>query len=172
MQTYYIFLQETENSAFENVGSVHAVDAEMALQNGRDVYARRVPCFALWAVPADAVLMRTQQQLAAEPLTVPQKDSARETYLVCVKRKPADPPTLAAQVDATCLEDALTQARSAWQAAPEPFWWWVFPRSAVIASTPEDHDPFFAAAESKPFRESAYYRVIGEIRRIQREGEK
>lgn len=172
MQIYYIFLQETENSAFENVGSVHAADAEMALQNGRDVYARRVPGFALWAVPADSVFTRTQQQLAAAPLTSPAADSARETYLVCVKRKPAENPTLAAQVDATSPEDALIQARATLNFSAEPFWWWVFPLRAVTASTPEDHDPFFAAAESKPFRESAYYRVIGAIRRIQRESEK
>lgn len=169
MKIYYIFLQETENSAFENVGSVHAVDAEMALQNGRDVYARRVPCFALWAVPADSIFMRTQQQLAAAPLTAPVTESARETYLICVKRKPADNPTLAGQVDAASPEDALIQARAALQFSAEPFWWWAFPLRSVTGSTPQDHEPFFAAAQSKPFRESAYYRVIGEIRKIQRE---
>lgn len=172
MQIYYIFLQETENSAFENVGSVHAADAEMALQNGRDVYARRLPCFALWAVPTDSIFMRTQQQLFVAPITVPITDAPREPYMVCVKRKPADNPTLAAQVDAASPEEALMQARASLEFTAEPLWWWVFPLRDVTASAPEDQGPFFAAAESKPFRESAYYHVIGEIRRLQREGEK
>src|ERR1044071_1961635 len=36
-----VFLQPPKGEAHEHAGSVHAVDAEHALQNARDVYARR-----------------------------------------------------------------------------------------------------------------------------------
>jgi ring-1,2-phenylacetyl-CoA epoxidase subunit PaaB len=36
-----VFIQPGDGAPHEHVGSVHAVDAEQALQNARDVYARR-----------------------------------------------------------------------------------------------------------------------------------
>jgi ring-1,2-phenylacetyl-CoA epoxidase subunit PaaB len=40
----------------EHAGSVHATDAEHALQNARDVYARRGEAVSLWVVPAEAIV--------------------------------------------------------------------------------------------------------------------
>ena len=36
-------------------GSLHAADAEMAIQNARDVYTRRQEGVSIWVVPADAI---------------------------------------------------------------------------------------------------------------------
>ena len=47
-----VFVQEQQGAAHEHVGSVHAVDAESALQNGRDVYSRRGHVLSMWVVPA------------------------------------------------------------------------------------------------------------------------
>ncbi len=54
-----VFLQPTDGSPFEHAGSVHAPDAEMALQNARDVYTRRGEAVSLWVVPADAIVAST-----------------------------------------------------------------------------------------------------------------
>jgi ring-1,2-phenylacetyl-CoA epoxidase subunit PaaB len=69
---YEVFKQEREGAPFRNVGSVHAPDAEMALMNARDVFARRPACHSLWVVPDAAILRRPQLQ---EPLpgTAPRK---------------------------------------------------------------------------------------------------
>ena len=49
-------LVQTETGApHHHAGSVHAVDAEMALQNARDVFARRGPVISIWVVPAKAI---------------------------------------------------------------------------------------------------------------------
>jgi len=37
------------------VGSVHAADKELALQNARDLYTRRNEGTSIWVVPADAI---------------------------------------------------------------------------------------------------------------------
>lgn len=51
-----VFTQPSDGKPFEHAGSVHAPDAEMALQNARDVYTRRGEAVNLWVVPADAIV--------------------------------------------------------------------------------------------------------------------
>ena len=50
-----VFVQGKEGKPHEHAGSVHAPDAELALQNARDVYARRPPVVSIWVVPAEAI---------------------------------------------------------------------------------------------------------------------
>lgn len=50
-----VFYQPGNGKPFEHAGSVHAPDAEMALQNGRDTYARRNEGIAMWVVPTDQI---------------------------------------------------------------------------------------------------------------------
>jgi ring-1,2-phenylacetyl-CoA epoxidase subunit PaaB len=50
-----VFAQGEGAAPHEHVGSLHAADAEMALQNARDVYARRGPVVSLWVVPSAAI---------------------------------------------------------------------------------------------------------------------
>lgn len=51
-----VFTQDAHGSPHEHAGSVHAVDAEQALQNARDVYARRGEAVNLWVVPTQAIV--------------------------------------------------------------------------------------------------------------------
>ncbi|MEQ1693978.1 MAG: 1,2-phenylacetyl-CoA epoxidase subunit PaaB [Gemmatimonas sp.] len=50
-----VFTQGAHGEAFAHAGSVHAADAEQALQNARDVYARRGEAVNLWVVPSVAI---------------------------------------------------------------------------------------------------------------------
>ncbi|HRO90576.1 MAG TPA: phenylacetic acid degradation protein, partial [Promineifilum sp.] len=61
---YEVFKQDRPGGPFHNVGSVHAPDAEMALMNARDVFARRPACVALWVVADSAIERRTAEELA------------------------------------------------------------------------------------------------------------
>ena len=47
-----VFAQGEQGAPHEHVGSLHAPDAEMALQNARDVYARRGGVVSIWVVPS------------------------------------------------------------------------------------------------------------------------
>lgn len=49
-----VFVQDEQGAAHAHAGSVHAVDAEHALQNARDVYGRR-GALSMWVVPAAAI---------------------------------------------------------------------------------------------------------------------
>jgi len=50
-----VFAQLKWGKPHEHCGSIHAPDAEMALQNARDVYARRDVPKSMWVVPSEAV---------------------------------------------------------------------------------------------------------------------
>lgn len=51
-----VFTQAGKGAPHEHAGSVHATDAEHAMQNARDVYARRGEAVSLWVVPATAIV--------------------------------------------------------------------------------------------------------------------
>ncbi|MGH1362838.1 MAG: 1,2-phenylacetyl-CoA epoxidase subunit PaaB [Calditrichia bacterium] len=54
-----VFVVEKQGAPHEHAGSLHAPDAEMALQNARDVYARRGRLLSIWVIPADAITATT-----------------------------------------------------------------------------------------------------------------
>ena len=45
-----VFVQSKPGMAYKHSGSVHAPDAEMAIQNARDVYTRRSEGISIWVV--------------------------------------------------------------------------------------------------------------------------
>ena len=49
-------MQEKTGAPHEHAGRVHAPDAELALQDARDVYARRGPVVSLWVVESARIV--------------------------------------------------------------------------------------------------------------------
>src|SRR5262245_16462431 len=84
---YEVFEQERPDQPHHNAGAVHAPDAELALQNARDVFVRRPDCYSLWVAPASAIRSWTAEELAAG---VPGDDlpdgdrQTAQTYLIFV----------------------------------------------------------------------------------------
>lgn len=58
-----VFVQPKPGAPHEHCGSVHAVDAEHALLNARDVYARRNEGINLWVVPTTAITASTPEDM-------------------------------------------------------------------------------------------------------------
>lgn len=50
MPLWEIFIRSQHGLAHKHVGSLHASDAEMAINNARDVYTRRNEGVSIWAV--------------------------------------------------------------------------------------------------------------------------
>lgn len=57
-----VFVQAGDGQPHEHAGSVHAPDAELALQNARDVYTRRGKVFSLWVVPSAAITASSPEE--------------------------------------------------------------------------------------------------------------
>jgi ring-1,2-phenylacetyl-CoA epoxidase subunit PaaB len=55
MTLYEVFVRPRSGLEHKHCGSVHASDAEMALQAARDLYTRRNEGSSIWVVPAAAI---------------------------------------------------------------------------------------------------------------------
>lgn len=54
-----VFTQPRNGKPHEHAGSLHAPDAEIALQNARDVYSRRKEATNIWVVPSEQITAST-----------------------------------------------------------------------------------------------------------------
>ena len=50
-----IFIRSKSGLSHKHVGSLHAADATMAIENARDVYTRRNEGVSIWVVPSKAI---------------------------------------------------------------------------------------------------------------------
>lgn len=55
MPVWEVFIRARSGLAHRHAGSVHAADAEMALQAARDTYTRRGEGLSIWVVPSAAI---------------------------------------------------------------------------------------------------------------------
>lgn len=55
MPLWEVFIRPRNGLAHRHCGSLHAADAEMALQAARDVYTRRGEGQSVWVVPSAAI---------------------------------------------------------------------------------------------------------------------
>ena len=51
-----VFIQPKAGAPFQHAGNVHATDKEMALQNARDLYTRRMEGTCVWVVKAEDIV--------------------------------------------------------------------------------------------------------------------
>ena len=51
-----VFIRQRRGLNHVHAGSLHAPDAETALQNARDVYTRRMEGVSIWVVPSAAII--------------------------------------------------------------------------------------------------------------------
>ncbi len=60
-QLWEVFIQSKNNLPYKHVGSVHASDKEMAIQNARDLYTRRSEGRGIWVVPSNCIVASDPQ---------------------------------------------------------------------------------------------------------------
>ncbi len=60
-----VFVQANPGIPHKHSGSLHAPDAEIALQNARDVYTRRNEGISIWVVPSAAITANSPEDAGA-----------------------------------------------------------------------------------------------------------
>ena len=60
-----VFVQGNPGIPHKHVGSVHAPDAELAMQNARDVYTRRNEGISIWVVPAKFISASSPEDMGS-----------------------------------------------------------------------------------------------------------
>ena len=60
-----VFIQSKPGQPYKHVGSIHAFDKEMAIENARDVYTRRNEGTSLWLVPSKEIVAVSASESAS-----------------------------------------------------------------------------------------------------------
>jgi len=168
---YHVFHQEGPDQPHINSGSVHATDAEMALQNARDVFARRPDCVSLWVVPAAEIHSLTADEL--EHMGVPKTDTENgtaETYQVFLKQTQIGSHGHVGSIQAASPADALALAVSEY-GKQGGIVWWVVPDASIARTAPDEIDSLFQPAASKHYRSQSFYHTVTLMRRVREKKE-
>ncbi|MEZ4951172.1 MAG: 1,2-phenylacetyl-CoA epoxidase subunit PaaB [Saprospiraceae bacterium] len=67
-----IFIRSKNGLSHKHAGSLHAADADMAIENARDVYCRRNEGVSIWVV--ESVNITASDPADSDPLFEPAKD--------------------------------------------------------------------------------------------------
>ncbi len=165
---FQVFHQSRQDRPHTNVGTVHAPDAEIALQNARDVFVRRPECSSLWVVPASLINSMTAEQFQRDGPPALQTQSSRpETYLVFEKRSHIGSHEHQGELQARSGQEALGLA--AGSSEPGVLVWWVVPKQRLVASEPEQSDSLFGSATGKDYRGQAAFPTTTMMRKIRQE---
>jgi ring-1,2-phenylacetyl-CoA epoxidase subunit PaaB len=65
MNLYEVFLRAKSGLSHKHVGSVHATDEKMAMQNARDLYTRREEGEGIWIVDSRQIVSSNPDDKAA-----------------------------------------------------------------------------------------------------------
>jgi len=170
---YEVFKQDKPNKPHEAIGTVHATDDELALQNARDVHVRRPDCHSLWVASETKILKRTAQQIEqnptqqdAEPQTGYSQTDQLETYQIFCKktlRRTMVAAVHVGTVDASTPQHALEIARGSTDLVADPnkiYVWWVVPDRDIIRSEDENIASLFEPAIGKTYKQQSRYGLI------------
>jgi ring-1,2-phenylacetyl-CoA epoxidase subunit PaaB len=163
---YHVFHQEGPDRPHVNSGSVHATDAEMALQNARDVFVRRPGCVSLWVVPAAEIHSITADELERTGLPKPIDDDREpETYQVFLKDVHIGSHAHVGSVHAASQAEALAAAVVDF-GTQDGIVWWVVPDASIARTNPDEIDSLFQPAASKLYRNQSFYHTVTLMRRL------
>lgn len=166
---FVVFQQSKAGEPHQYAGSVHAPDAEMALLNARDVFVRRPECASLWVVRADRILAKTAEELALDSSwlsSLAGPDQPAEKFYVFQKLGQKGVSRHVGEVEATSPHHALKVALERFANRSVQVWW-IFPRSAVHESLPDDVETMFAQAWDKTdFRSQSEFPTVAWLTRI------
>ncbi len=170
---YEVFKQDNPNKRHEAVGSVHAPDAELALQNARDVFVRRPSAVSLWVVPAGTILMVTREELEANLGSLPDNGEGEvrplrsrsvQAFHIFTKTNQRRSMTYvqhAGRVEAETAHIALQKAIASEQFDADSVWvWWVVPEDQIVRTRSDDIDSLFAPAQDKTYRQQSHYGFV------------
>jgi ring-1,2-phenylacetyl-CoA epoxidase subunit PaaB len=171
-------------------GSVHAADAETALQNAWAVYGRRPTAVALWVVPRSLVLTRSTQDPAddetlshsdgrGQPATSSVESgegsfsSNGSTQTYCVFRRSGTKINYEeeASIVAASAEQALTRALAQLN-GEDCHAVWVFPAAAIVSSDSPTAECSFSPQPHKWFRDHKSFPTGALLREIEKEASK
>ena len=174
---YEVFQQSRPGSPYQSVGSVHAPDAEIALQNARDVFVRRPQTVSLWVVPAESILARTQEMLEEDdswqelqPAPPGTQEQKYHVFQKTSQRRSMAYVSRVGEVEAPSTAHALLRA---WEQYRDErvYVWWIVPAAAIVSSDETDAASMFQPAHEKAYRLPGAYHTRTLMREVREQQE-
>ena len=159
---YEVFKQDAPGAPVQNVGSVHAPDAGLALLEARNVHGRRPSAVSMWVAPVSAITSRTHEELANR---VDGSDDeshsmvAQVAYAIFRKtghRRSMTFVQFVGSVLAISGRQAIRDALTKWPAS-DAMVWWACPESAISRTERADAPSWFEPAKDKVYRQQSHY---------------
>ena len=63
-ELWEVFIQSKAGQPFKHVGSIHAFDKNMAIENARDTYTRRGEAHSMWVVKSQEIVNVSMSEAA------------------------------------------------------------------------------------------------------------
>ncbi len=155
------FVRQRGGLAHVHSESVHAVDAETALLNARDVYLRRVEGVSLWVVPAAAISVWDSDNPVPSVASEPQDEPV--LWEVFVRHRRGLAHVHAGSLYATSAADVISKACAVFVTRDEGVSVWVLPSATVHAADPVDAEALFSPFADKGYRYPTYYDIPAEV---------
>jgi ring-1,2-phenylacetyl-CoA epoxidase subunit PaaB len=136
---FEVFEQDGPDQPHRHTGTAPAVDAETALHNARDVFARRPECTSLWVAPQNQVYAWTSAALQADPswqsdtVVLARSASPYEVFVKDGQRQSDTYVTHVGTVEARSPTEALRLALAQFNTNSVSAWWLV-PARAIRSS--------------------------------------
>lgn len=165
---YEVFVKASERGPFRNVGSVHAVDTEMALQNARDVFGRRPPVVAMWVAPESSIVSANSEQVGALNDPGRAKEGRGVKFLIFTKDSHRGSMTFVEERGSVRAPDALAAlAKAARTFTSSPaYTWWAVAESSISSTDSDDISSMFHPAATKRYRSPRAYHTHSMMRQI------
>jgi ring-1,2-phenylacetyl-CoA epoxidase subunit PaaB len=160
---YQVFERPAHGRPMRAGGSVHAVDAETALQNAWAVYGRRPTAVGLWVVPRRLVLMKTKEEVDDFTQDRDNRAASDQSFYVFCRSGAKLVYEEAPQVVAPSPEQAMVRAVAGLN---DCFACWVFPAAAVTSTESQTAECSFAPQHYKWFRDHKSFPIVAMLREI------
>ncbi|GAB2450686.1 hypothetical protein GCM10011375_35960 [Hymenobacter qilianensis] len=187
-ETYEVFHQKKEGTAYAYVGPVHAPSLDVAFLFGKEQYSRRFACTGLWVTPTSAVQVTAYGDDTGsvydtlpggqnEPTEAPLSESAEEQvayaageedYDIFHLKKRGKAHVHVGKVRASSHTMALQQAKAVFGDQRPVVNVWVI-RSADILRSDEDDRDIWSTTPEKKYRDALAYKVQDKIERFKAE---
>ena len=190
-ETYEVFHQKKEGTAYVYVGPVHAPEADVAFLFAKEQYSRRAACAGLWVVPTAAITVTEyvgDQESAYDTLPLlptsnaparpePADDTAakeaayaagEEDYDIFHLKKRGKAHQHVGKVRANSAAGALQVAKAVFGEQRPVVNVWAVRAAEVLRSDEEDRDIWTTTPEKK-YRDAISYKVQDRIEKFKAE---
>ncbi|QDA61409.1 phenylacetic acid degradation b [Hymenobacter jejuensis] len=186
-ETYEVFHQKKEGTAYAYVGPVHAPSLDVAFLFAKEQYSRRFACTGMWVTPTRCVqvsdyvndtesvydTLPTEASETPTPVSESKEEelayaAGEEDYDIFHLKKRGKAHVHVGKVRASSPREALTVAKAVFGEQRPVVNVWVV-RSADILRSDEDDRDIWSTTPDKKYRDAIAYKVMDKIELFKQE---